>query len=129
MKGYNLRRILVLTTILPMLYGGRLFADQKLSAGEARQHIGEQATVCDLVAGGHYAARTRGQPTFLDFGQPYPNPVFTVLIWGEDRPKFGAPEVTFRNKRACATGTIRTYRDGRPEMIVREPSQLQLQER
>jgi hypothetical protein len=69
-----------------------VFADQKLSAQEARQHVGEQATVCGVVASGRYAARSRGQPTFLNFDAPYPNAVFTVLIWGEDRPKFDVPE-------------------------------------
>jgi hypothetical protein len=104
----------------------RIFAEQKLSAREAAQHEGEQATICGVVVSAHYAARSKGRLTFLDFDQPYPNAAFTVLIWGEDRPKFGAPEVRLRDQRVCATGLTRMYR-GTAEMIAREPSQLRAQ--
>ena len=104
----------------------RILAEQKLSAREAAQHVREQATVCGAVVSAHYAARSKGQPTFLNLDQPYPNAAFTVLIWGEDRPKLGAPEVRFRDQRVCATGLIRTYR-GAAEIVAREPSQLRAQ--
>jgi len=38
---------------------------KKLTAAEAKDHIGEQATVCGKVASTRYAATTRGKPTFL----------------------------------------------------------------
>jgi DNA/RNA endonuclease YhcR with UshA esterase domain len=63
------------------------------------------------------------QPTFLDFGKPYPGQVFTAVIFGSDRAKFGTPETTFQERRVCVTGQVRTYR-GKLEMIVRAPSQL-----
>ena len=93
-----------------------------LTSGDARHHIGETATVCDTVASTHYAPRSRGQPTFLNLGHPYPNPDFTVVIWGEDRGKFGEPE-TLEGQRICVTGPIRSYRGG-PEIIVRDPGQV-----
>ena len=37
---------------------------KKLTTAEAKNHIGEQATVCGKVASGRYAASTRGKPTF-----------------------------------------------------------------
>jgi hypothetical protein len=94
-----------------------------LTADEAAAHVGDTATVCGLVASTNYATRTRGQPTYLDFDRPYPDQRFTVVIWGSDRAKFGAPEMSFRGKRICATGTIRSYR-GRPEIIATDPRQL-----
>jgi hypothetical protein len=57
-----------------------LLAQQKLSATETKDHIGETATVCGSVVSTRYAASTKGQPTFLNLDKPYPNPVFTVLI-------------------------------------------------
>src|SRR5438105_1007715 len=74
---------------------------KKLTTIEAKNHIGEQATVCGKVASGRYAATSRGKPTFLDLDKPYPGQLFTVLIWGENRAKFGAPEETYRNKNIC----------------------------
>jgi hypothetical protein len=37
---------------------------QSITASEAKNHIGETATVCGKVVSTHYASRSRGQPTF-----------------------------------------------------------------
>jgi len=94
-----------------------------LTAEEAAQHIGQTATVCGMVASAHYAARSRGRPTFLNLDKPYPNQIFTAVIWGENRSAFGTPETTLLTKRICITGKIETYR-GEPEIILRSPGQL-----
>jgi len=96
---------------------------KKFTTAEAKNHIGEQATVCGKVASERYAAATRGKPTFLDLDKPYPGQLFTVLIWGENRAKFGTPEETYRNKNICVTGRIQSYR-GEPEIIASVPAQL-----
>ena len=98
-------------------------AADDLTARQAGGHMGELATVCGTVASGTHAVRTKGQPTFLNLDEPYPRQVFTILIWGSDRPKFGAPEASLMGKRVCATGRIEGYK-GTPEIIVREPGQL-----
>ena len=56
----------------------------ELNSQQAASHIGETATVCGIVASASYAVRTKGQPTFLNLDQPYPNQVFTIMIWGSD---------------------------------------------
>jgi hypothetical protein len=94
-----------------------------LAAEEAARHVGETATVCGTVASAHFARRAAEQPTFLDLDQPYPRQVFTVVIFGGDRAKFGAPETALLGRHLCATGVIRLYR-GRPEMTVTAPAQL-----
>jgi len=94
------------------------FAQQKLSAREAKDHVGEKATVCGTVASEHFAASTKGQPTFINLDEPYPKQIFTVLIWGSDRPAFGKIPT-----KLCVTGTISSYR-GVPEIIARTPSQI-----
>jgi hypothetical protein len=66
-------------------------AQKKLTASEAKDHVGETATVCGTVVSARYAASTKSQPTFLNLDKPYPNQVFTVLIWGQNRSKFGTP--------------------------------------
>jgi micrococcal nuclease len=80
------------------------YAETSISAAEAAKHIGEKAIVCGKVASTHYAARTRGEPTFINLDKPYPNQIFTVLIWGSDRSKFGDPEEMYWNKHICVTG-------------------------
>jgi hypothetical protein len=94
-----------------------------LTPDQAPLHIGETATVCGVVVSTRYAAGTKGQPTFLNFDLPYPRQIFSVVIWGNDRPKFGTPETTLMNKRACASGTIQSFR-GKAEIIVTDLRQL-----
>jgi DNA/RNA endonuclease YhcR with UshA esterase domain len=86
-------------------------------AEDAGGHVGETATVCGIVASAKFAPGSHSQPTFLDLGKPYPNPAFTAVIFGDDRPKFGTPETTLRGKWVCVTGQIRDYR-GKPEIIL-----------
>lgn len=97
----------------------------RITAAEARKHVGERATVCGLAASTRYANRSNGQPTFLNLDKPYPNQIFTVVIWGSNRAKFGSPENKYRDKKICTTGKIAEYR-GVPEMIVSDPSQLHI---
>jgi DNA/RNA endonuclease YhcR with UshA esterase domain len=97
-----------------------------LTAIQAKEHIGETATVCGVVASATYADRTKGSPTFINLDQPYPQHVFTAVIWWSDRSKFSQTEITYKSKRVCVTGTIKSYRD-RPEIIVKEPSQITIE--
>ena len=94
-----------------------------LTAQEAANHIGETASVCGVVASTNYVSKSKGQPTFLNLDRPYPQQVFTVLIWGSDRSKFGTPEISLMGKRVCATGQIKAYR-GKPEIVATDPRQL-----
>ena len=96
---------------------------EPLRPEDAGAHVGETATVRGVVASAKFAANSRSQPTFLDFERSYPNAVFTAVIFGDDRPKFGTPETSLRGKRVCVTGSIRDYR-GKPEIILNHPSQL-----
>jgi hypothetical protein len=56
----------------------------------------------------------------------YPKGAFTILIWGENRPKFGEPENQFRDKHICVTGKITEY-SGSPEIVAAEPRDIEVQ--
>jgi len=98
-------------------------AQKKITPAEAKDHVGEVATVCGSVASTRYAASTKGQPTFLNLEKPYPNQIFTVVIWGSRRSKFGTPEREYQGKRICVTGKITDYRGG-AEMVASDPQQI-----
>jgi micrococcal nuclease len=98
-----------------------------LTAAEAADHIGERATVCGKVVSARYADRSRSQPTFLNLDKPYPDQVFTIVIWGSDRTKFGQPEVKYRDKRVCVWGTIGSYRDV-PQIVATDPEQITMKD-
>lgn len=106
-----------------LLLSALAYAQHSISPSEAKNHVGENATVCGDVASAHYAPRSRGNPTFINLDKPYPKQIFTVVIWGSDRPKFGDPEAMYSKKHICVTGRITLYR-GSPETVASEPSQI-----
>jgi hypothetical protein len=95
----------------------------KITASEAKNHVSEVQTVCGKVASTHYATRSKGQPTFLNLDEPYPKEIFTILIWGSDRSKFGTPETKYQDVKVCITGKITSF-DGKPEIVATDPSQI-----
>jgi DNA/RNA endonuclease YhcR with UshA esterase domain len=90
---------------------------------DAAGHIGETVTVCGVVASAKIEANARSQPTLLDLGKSYPRTVFTAVIYGDHRSKFGTPETLLSSKRICVTGQISDYR-GKAEIVLTDPSQL-----
>lgn len=100
-------------------------AADRIPATDAGKHVGERATVCGVVASAKYARTSRGAPTFLNLGRPHPDQVFTGVIWGRDRPRFSPPPETLLDKNICVTGLITSYR-GKPQIIVTDPSQIEI---
>src|SRR5712691_2700544 len=113
----------VALALVVLLINQPALAQRKLTAAEAKDHIGETATVCGSVVSTRYAASTRGQPTFLNLDKPYPNQIFTIVIWGSNRSRFGRPEVDYKEKRICVTAKITEYR-GVPEVSANDPAQI-----
>jgi|ERR1017187_4601308 hypothetical protein len=82
---------------------------QTISAANAKNHIGEQTTVCGLVAGKHIASQSQGTPAFIDLDKPYPSQSFTVLVWERDKRTVGnLPS----GGQLCVTGRIVQYHGG-----------------
>jgi DNA/RNA endonuclease YhcR with UshA esterase domain len=118
----------LLLSLFLLIYGiGQAVAATTLTAEQAKNHVGENATVCGVVASTHHAASSRGTPTFVNLDKPYPNQVFTILIWGEDLEKFSPKPSTWEGKRVCATGVIGSYRSS-PEIVAKSPGQIKLEE-
>ena len=103
-----------------------MYGQKRLSSGEAKEHYGETATVCGDVVSTRYASSSKVQPTFLNFDQPYPNQIFTVVIGGNNRSKFKTPEEDYKDKKICVTGKIRAY-DGLPEINADEPKEFRIE--
>lgn len=118
--------LLVAVAVLTARLDGNGAPGAWIPAAEAAAHEGERGTVCGEVASTRYADRSNGEPTFLNLDRPYPNQVFTALIWGDDRPRFEEPpERHFRGRRICVTGKIGSYR-GVPQIVVRRPDQIEI---
>ena len=89
----------------------------------AGQAAGRSATVAIARVDASYQANVRGQPTFLN-DAPYPNHVFTAVIWGNNRRQFNPPpEGAWQGKALCVTGPIELFQQ-KPQIVVESPSQL-----
>jgi len=106
--------------------GSKQLPTGSISWNEAKNHIGERITVCGPVVDGTWASGSSGKPTFLNLGEPYPDPDrFTVVIWIDNRGNFPqAPEDYYLGKTICVTGLITEY-NGIPEIEVSYPSEIQ----
>jgi len=78
-----------------------------ISAAEAKDHVGEVRTVCGKVASTHFAAKGKGQPTFLNLDTPYPKAVFTILIWVATAPSSERPRPNMGIRRSASRGKSR----------------------
>jgi hypothetical protein len=114
LRAFNILLFVLSIALLPA-------AAQNITAADAKNHIGEKATVCGKVADERTATSSRGEPTFINLDATYPNQVFTILIWGEDRKNIG--ELPRVGSHACASGVIQEYR-GVPEIVVKNGDQL-----
>jgi hypothetical protein len=110
-----------LTAVVAMILLASTAQAQSLSAAQAKAHEGENATVCGKVASEHTATSSRGEPTFINLDSEYPNQVFTVLVWGDDRKNVG--ELPHTGSHVCVAGLIKDYH-GVPEIVVRSSGQL-----
>jgi hypothetical protein len=92
---------------------------------QALDHVGEYVTVIGPVAGATYASESRGKPTFINLGLPYPEPGrFTILIWIENRWAFPTPpEEAYTGLIICVSGFVDIY-DGVAEMEIIGPDQI-----
>ena len=112
--------------LLSFFFIQSLQARSSISPEEAINFVGTSQTVCGTVASVKYLSTDSKAPTFLNLNQPYPDQVFTALIWGENRGKFSyAPEVKLDGKKICVSGLIETYK-GKAEIIVSEPKQIRM---
>ena len=57
--------LIILALTAAAVAAGQRSQDKKLTAAEAKDYIGEQATVCGTAVNTHYTSSSRGQMTFL----------------------------------------------------------------
>lgn len=90
----------------------------------AKSVVGRVATVKGPVVDAYYARSSNGSPTFLNLGRRYPSPGrFTIVIWSENRSRFGTPERRYRGRTICVRGRVSTY-NGVPQVEAVSPAQI-----
>ena len=98
-----------------------------INSTEANSFVGSKKTVCGEGVSTSYARGSRGQPTFLNLDYPYPNQIFTVVIWGDNRINFAnPPESFYQDEDVCVSGLIESYR-GVAQIEATNSKQIQFQ--
>ena len=98
-------------------------AQKVVTAQEASQHVGETVTVTGTV--GDVGHSQRSNTIFVNFGPPFPNHIFTAVIFASAATQF--PDVdSWKGKTLNVTGAVKMYR-GKPEIILESPKQVSVQ--
>jgi micrococcal nuclease len=94
-----------------------------IGACQAGNYYGNEIIVEGKVVATY---RSKKNNVFLNFGKPYPNQCFSVVIFSSDLHKFPEnPEKYYDQKRVRIKGKIQEYQ-GKPEIILKEPSQIEV---
>ena len=116
---------IILAIVIPNGNSSPCVPEDAISWDEAKNHIGERTTVYGTVIDTKWASGSSGKPTFLNMGNPYPDPDrFTVVIWIGNRAKFPQPpEIYYNGKTIYVSGLIDSY-EGVPQIEVTSPDQI-----
>ena len=93
----------------------------RIPPADAKNHIGETATVCGKVVDNKvakYGLSGRGKLVVFDIDQPEPNPVFSFMTFGT---KEGGPQEAidaYKDKDVCITGPITKPPSGPASIFV-----------
>jgi hypothetical protein len=110
-------------------YAASSFASRVSSSGNAEcvdfhdagPHAGQPGCVSGRVI---KVFASRGGNTFLDFCEDYHDCPFSSVIFSSDKSKFGNLE-SLVGRQIEIRGPITVYH-GKPEIIIRDPEQIQL---
>ncbi len=103
-----------------------LVAQINAAATEAKNHIGQVITVCDVIVDAKYLENSMTKPTLLNVGGAFPNHLLTIVINYGDRKNFPFnPEELYLNKRVCVTGTVSDFK-GKPQIIALTPAAIKV---
>ena len=103
-----------------------IIAEEKttITPAQASKFIGKYKTVCGQVTSTYYAYKSNGKPTFINLDKPYPDQIFTVMVWGSNRKNFKfKPEDFYKDKEICVEGKIKAYK-GVSEIIIKTPKEV-----
>ncbi|HOU46632.1 MAG TPA: DNA/RNA non-specific endonuclease [Chitinophagales bacterium] len=98
----------------------------KISAYQAKDFIGKETCVCGKVVSTKFVDNGKSNPTYINLDKKYPDQVFTLMIFGQDRANFSyQPEDFLKGKTICVKGRVEEYK-GSPQIIANKEKQLEI---
>ena len=99
---------------------------QSITPVQARKSMGKEVTVCGPVTSAQFTTQVQGNPTYLGFGNLFPNQTFSVVIMEIDLGNFAYNPADLKGSDICVTGMVEMFA-GKPAIIVKNPSQIEEQ--
>jgi hypothetical protein len=119
-----MKKLLILTAALTITFA---VAAQTIKPEDAPKYVGKTGTVCGKIYGGKYLEKSKGKPTMLNMGAPYPTQPITIVVWDDPRSKLHyKPEEKWLNKQVCIFGKIISFK-GKIEISVNDIAQIKSQ--
>ena len=114
---------------IPILLYSQANTKRELSTTEAKEHVGESATVCGKVVDAkisRYSTGQSGYPITFFLDGPEATRTFSFATLTRDPAKFGQIKEAYDGKRVCVTGKIMML-GNIPHIDVMQPSQIEMQ--
>jgi hypothetical protein len=127
----TIRNVIAFTcmTGLSLLASAQSAAPPRVTPADAKNHIGEMATVCGKVVDtkvGKYGLAGRGKPVSFNIDQPEPSPVFYFVAFGEQPAGPQEAIAAYQGKSLCVTGKIAAA-EGTPYIMAADRTQIKPQ--
>lgn len=102
------------------------FGKGKISTIQAKDYIGKDACVCGKVVSTKFNENGKTNPTYINLDKKYPDQVFTLMIFGQDRANFSyKPEEFLQGKTICVKGKVGEFK-GTPQIIANKEKQVEV---
>ncbi|MFN8282428.1 MAG: DNA/RNA non-specific endonuclease [Chitinophagales bacterium] len=102
------------------------FGKGKINSTQAKDFIGKEKCVCGKVVSTKFVENGKTNPTYINLDKKYPEQVFTLMIFGQDRENFSyKPEEFLQGKTICIKGKIGEYK-GTPQIIANKEKQIEI---
>jgi len=100
---------------------GNQLPKRSINTIQAKSMIDKDLTVCGTVVSVRYVEKSGA--TFINLDRQFPNQIFTITIWKNDRTNFSYDLETLKGKKICVNGTIIDSR-GTPGINAKNEKQI-----
>lgn len=102
------------------------FGKGKINTLQAKDYIGKETCVCGKVVSTKFSENGKTNPTYINLDKKYPEQVFTVMVFGQDRNNFSyKPEDFLQGKTICVKGKVGEFK-GTPQIIANKEKQIEI---
>ena len=120
-----MKKLILLCAIV--IYSCNMWSQNTVSADSLAYYEGQFIRVCATVTGTHVSTG-KSETTFINFGEPFPNNSFSLVIFHKDAETFSYKPAEFlKNKNICITGRVKMFK-GKPEIIINNEKQIRIEE-